>query len=188
MKMKTKAWKCLIVVLCLTGLIRGPGAYAENTPVRSVDIALAKGGILIGQVVDTEGNSRKQADVVLKSGGKEIARCKTDDAGKFHVSGLRGGSIEVASMGTVGNCRVWAPGTAPPAAQPGLLVVAEGEVIRGQHGGRRVPGQSYGRGVRRQGSGLLAKMIEHPLVTAGAVGAAIAVPLAVSNDDSPSSP
>lgn len=187
--MKTKWSKYLVVALCCLGSILGPGAYAENTAVQSVDIALAKGGILIGQVLDTEGQTLKQAEVVLKSGGQEIARCQTDKSGKFQVSGLRGGSIEVASAGTVGNCRVWAPGTAPPAAQPGLLVVAEGDVVRGQHGGgRRVPGHSYGRGVQGHGGGLLAKMIEHPLVTAGAVGAAIAVPLAVSNDDSPSSP
>lgn len=186
--MKTKCWKCLVVALCCLGSVLGPGAYAENTPAQSVDIALAMGGILIGQVVDTEGQALKEAEVVLKSGGKEIARCQTDAAGKFQVAGLRGGAIEVASKGTMGNCRVWAPGTAPPAAQPGLLVVAEGDVIRGQHGGRRVPGHSYGRGVRGHGGGLLAKMIEHPLVTAGVVGAAIAVPLAVSNDDSPSSP
>jgi hypothetical protein len=186
--MKTKAWKCLVVAICCLGSIQWPSAYAENTVVQSVDIALTKGGVLIGQVVDTQGQTLKEAEVVLKSGGKEIARCKTDEAGKFQVAGLRGGSIEVASMGTSGNCRVWAPGTAPPAAQPGLLVVAEGDVVRGQHGGRRVPGHSYGRGVRGHGGGLLAKMIEHPLVTAGAVATAIAVPLAVSNDDSPSSP
>lgn len=187
--MKTTWWKCFVVALCCLGSIQWQRAHADdNVAVRSVDIALAKDGILIGQVVDTEGQSLKQAEVVLNSGGQEIARCKTDDGGVFRVAGLRGGSIEVASMGTTGNCRVWAPGTAPPVAQPGLLVVAEGDVIRGQHGGRRVPGHSYGRGVRGHGGGLLAKMIEHPLVTAGAVGAAIAVPLAVSNDDSPSSP
>jgi hypothetical protein len=187
--MKTKAWKCLVVALCCLGSIQWPSVYADNIAVQSADIALAKGGVLTGQVVDTQGQSLEQAEVVLKSGGKEIARCQTDKAGKFQVLGLRGGSIEVASMGTTGNCRVWATGTAPPAAQPGLLVVAEGDVVRGQHGGgRRVPGHGYGRGVRGHGGGLLAKMIEHPLVTAGAVGAAIAVPLAVSNDDSPSSP
>jgi hypothetical protein len=187
--MKTKCWKYLVVALCCVGSIPGLSAYAENNAVRSVDIALAKGGILIGQVVDTEGQTLEKAEVVLKSGGKEIARCQSDKQGKFQVSGLRGGSIEVATMGTTGNCRVWAPGTAPPVAQPGLLVVAEGDVVRGQHGGgRRVPSRRYGRGVQGHGGGLLAMMIDHPLVTAGAVGAAIAVPLAVSNDDSPSSP
>ena len=112
--MKTKRWKRMVVALCCLGSVLGPGAYAENTEVRSVDIALAKGGILIGQVVDTEGQTLEKAEVVLKSGGKEIARCQSDKQGKFQVSGLRGGSIEVATMGTTGNCRVWAPGTAPP--------------------------------------------------------------------------
>ena len=186
--MKTKTIQCLVVALWCVGLPLAPCVNADEIQVRSVDIALNTGGLLVGQVVNTEGQALVATQVVLKSGGKEVARCQTDKEGAFQVAGLKGGAVQIASAGTEGNCRLWAPGTAPPAAQQGLLVVAEGEVVRGQHAGGRVPGRRYGRGVQGHGGGLLALMIDHPLVTAGAVGAAIAVPLAVSNDDSPSSP
>ena len=186
MKTKTIARSC--VALWCIGLPFAPLADAANTTVPVVDVALQSGGILRGQVVNTEGQPLAGESVVVSSGGKEIARSLSGKDGVFQVANLQGGSVEVAAVNTAGHCRLWAPGTAPPVAQPGILVVAEGEVIRGQHLGRSVPGRSYRGGVRGHGGGLLALMIEHPVVTAGAIGAAIAIPLAVSNDKSPSSP
>ena len=177
------------VALWWLGLSWAPLAYATNTTkTHTVDIALGNGGILSGQVVNAEGQPLVGEAVVVSSGGKEVARSLSGKDGSFHIANLKGGPVEVAAVETAGTCRLWAPGTAPPAAQPGLLVVADGEVIRGQHLGRSVPGRSYRGGVRGHGGGLLGLMIEHPVVTAGAVGAAIAIPLAVSNDKSPSSP
>lgn len=186
--MKTKVIARFFVALWCVGLPLAPDANAENIAAHSVDIALSKGGILSGQVVNADGRPLAGEAVVLKSSGKEIARCQSGKDGSFQVASLKGGAVEVSAVGVAGNCRLWAPGTAPPAAQTGLLVVAEGDVVRGQHMGRNVPGRSHRGGVRGHGGGLLGLMIDHPLVTAGAVGAAIAIPLAVSNDESPSSP
>jgi hypothetical protein len=186
--MKTKVFMQLAVAVWCVGSALAPYAKADSIPVHSVDIALGKGGILAGQVVNTEGHPLIGETVVLKSNGKEIARSQSGKDGSFQVRSLKGGTVEVDAVGVAGNCRLWAPGTAPPAAQKGLLVVAEGDVIRGQHMGRNVPGRSHRGGVRGHGGGLLGVMIDHPLVTAGAIGAAIAIPLAVSNDESPSSP
>jgi hypothetical protein len=188
--MKTKGIARYVVALWCLGLPLAPGANAENVAVRTVDIALGKGGILSGQVVNTEGRPLAGETVLLKSNGKEIARCQSGKDGNFQVASLKGGSVEVAAVGVAGNCRLWAPGTAPPAAQTGLLVVAAGDSVRGQHACDSVGcGSTVGcGGVRGHGGGLLGLMIDHPLVTAGAVGAAIAIPLAVSNDESPSSP
>jgi hypothetical protein len=178
--MKTKTIKYLVVALWCVGLSLAPDASASEQIARSVDVALQSGGLLIGQVVNAEGQPFAKAEVVLKAGGNEIARCQTDNAGTFQVAGLKGGPVEVAAVGVAGTCRLWAPGTAPPAAQRGLLVVSADDVVRGQH--------MSGRGVRGHGGGLLALMIDHPVVTAGAIGAAIAIPIAVSNNGSPSSP
>jgi hypothetical protein len=186
--MKTKGFARLVVALTCVGLSSAPFAHAENIRAHSLDIALSQGGMLSGQVVNAEGQPLAGEAVVVKSGGKEIARCQSGKDGSFRIANLKGGSVEVAAVRVAGNCRLWAPGTAPPAAQTGLLVVAEGDVVRGQHMGRNVPGRSNRGGVRGHGGGLLGLMIDHPLVTAGAVGAAIAIPLAVSNDESPSSP
>jgi hypothetical protein len=186
--MKTKVIARFVVALWCVGLPLAPQANAENIPVRTIDVALSNGGMLSGQVVNAEGQPLAGETVLLRSNGKEMARCQSGKDGSFQVASLKGGAVEVSAVGVAGNCRLWAPGTAPPAAQTGLLVVAEGDVVRGQHMGRSVPGRSYRGGVRGHGGGLLGLMIDHPLVTAGAVGAAIAIPLAVSNDESPSSP
>ncbi|MDZ4657471.1 MAG: hypothetical protein SH868_07805 [Bythopirellula sp.] len=184
--MKTNTIKFLVVALWCMGSISAAPANAENKVACSADVALVGEGLLIGQVLNAAGQPVVGAPVVLSSQGQEIARCHTDKRGIFQVMGLNGGAVEVASVGVTGTCRLWSPGTAPPAAQQGLLIVAEGEVVRGQHMGGTV---GHGRGrARGHGGGLLAMMIEHPLVTAGAVGAAIAIPIAVSNSGSPASP
>ncbi len=188
--MKTNVF--LVVALWSLGLNFVVPACAEEKFVPSADIALQGGGLLIGQVVNAAGQPLVGAPVVLTANGQEIARCQTDKTGTFRVAGLKGGAIEVASVGAVGTCRLWAPNTAPPAAQQGLLVIANEDIVRGQHCGSQVDcgscvGGGYGSG-RGHGGGLLGLMIDHPLITAGAVGAAIAIPIAVSNDDSPSSP
>ncbi len=179
-----KTIKILAVALWCLGLPYATLANAENIQPRSVDVALQGNGVLIGQVVNAEGQAMTGVPVVLTSRGKEIARCQTGKEGVFRVAGLKGGTIEVAAVGVAGTCRVWMPGTAPPAAQQGLLVVAAGDVVRGQHMGAPV---RRGR-VQGHGGGLLAMMIDHPLVTGAAVGAAIAIPIALSNSGSPSSP
>ena len=187
----TNTIKLLVVALWCVVSTSAYAANAEDRLVQSADIALQGDGLLIGQVVNSEGQALVGAPVLLTASGKEIARCQTDKTGTFRVAGLKGGTIEVASAGFDGTFRLWAPGTAPPAAQLGLLVVAEGDVVRGQHCGASVGCGNRVRGcgmVKGHGGGLLAMMIDHPLVTAGAVGAAIAIPIAVANNGSPASP
>jgi len=65
---------------------------------------------------------------------------------------------------------LWAPGTAPPSARDGLLVVSEEPVVRGQDA---------------RGFGRLRRLVQNPWVISSLVGAAIAIPIAVDahNDD-----
>ena len=150
-------------------------ARSAAVAVAPQDVALAEGGVLTGQVVDTAGKPQVMAPVSLATGGKEIARATTDAKGQFRVASLKGGVYQVSTNGNQGVYRFWAPRTAPPTSLKGLNMVSGNQVIRGQMGGG--PLSSAGQWIA-----------EHPIITAGAIATAIAVPLALDDDDDPSSP
>ncbi len=141
------------------------------------DVVLGEGGVLVGQVVDSKGAAIPLALVSLRTGGKEIARLQSDQDGNFRVASLKGGVYQIVSVGNEGTYRLWSPRTAPPAAIKSLTVVARGDVVRGQYA-------TGGNTFRRVGQ----MMAEHPLITAGIVAAGIAIPIALDDDDDPSSP
>jgi len=159
---------------CVSMLI-SPVAMAATPMAAPVDVALHEGGVLVGQVVDAQGRAVAQASVSLQSRGQEIARAQTDQTGRFRVEKLRGGVYQVASANHQGVYRFWAPKTAPPSAQPGLMMVSASDVVRGQ--GTGGPFTSAAQWIA-----------DHPIITAGAIAAAIAIPLAIDNNDPPSSP
>jgi hypothetical protein len=134
------------------------------------DVALQKDGVLVGHVVDAQGAVLAEAPVSIRLAGKEIARVQSDKNGQFSVPNLKGGVYEVATVGSNEVYRAWAPRTAPPVAQKGVLMVANGDVVRGQYGGP------------------LGWMAAHPIATGAIVATAIAVPLALDDDDDPASP
>lgn len=185
--MKTEKKRVLAAALWTLSVVASPSVQADVTAVRTLDISLQNGGVLSGQVADASGNARSGVPVAVIAGGKEIGRTITGDKGEFQIEGLTGGVVTVDAAGTQGNCRLWAPGTAPPAAQQGLLVVSQDPVALGQNCGSRVGCGSAVCG-GGHGGGLLGLMLDHPLVTAGVIGAAIAIPLALDDDDSPATP
>ncbi len=181
--MNTKSIRVLSAVLWTISMALAPCAHANQAAVRTLDISLQSDGVLFGQVADAGGNSQVGIPVTVFAAGKILGRGTTDRAGNFQIKGLTGGVVTVEAAGTQGNCRLWAPGTAPPAAQQGLLVVAPDQVACGQNCGSCV---GCGSGVcRGHGGGLLGIMLDHPFVTAGVIGAAIAIPLALDDDDDP---
>lgn len=143
---------------------------APKAPV--TDVALRDGGLLVGQVVDEQGAALGGVPVSLKYQDRELVVGKTSKDGTFGFKGLRGGVYQIAAAQGRGVYRVWTVGTAPPAAQEGALVVSGENVVRGQDGG----------GFRA--------FITNPLVIAGVVATAIAVPVAIHNSrhHTPSSP
>ncbi|MCG8450894.1 MAG: carboxypeptidase-like regulatory domain-containing protein [Pirellulales bacterium] len=140
------------------------------------DVVLAKGGLLVGQLVNEQGAPMPMTPVSLWTVGKEVARLTTDKAGKFQAENLRGGVYQVVAVGHQGVYRLWAPQTAPPAAQQQLTVISRNEIVRGQF--TAPPGNPF--------SSIGQFVAEHPILTASAVAAAIAIPIAV--DDDPSTP
>jgi len=156
---------CLAVLISPTMLVAAPMA----TP---TDVALGEGGILVGQVVDNQGVPSALTTVTLADHQQEIARARTDQEGKFSVTGLRGGVYQISSHGQVSVYRLWATNTAPPVAQHGVTLVVGNDVVRGQYGTTAGPFGSMAQWVA-----------DHPLITASAIGAAIAIPIALNDDD-----
>ncbi len=176
MKLKNliKNLKMSAAVLSCVGMFVSPVAAAPSVAAPR-DVTLHEGGVLLGQVVDAQGASLANTPVSLVSGGKEVARTQSDHTGKFTVSGLKGGVYQVASVNHQGTYRLWSPQTAPPAAGRGILLVSSEDIARGQ-------------GVGGPFGGVANWIAKHPIMTAGAVAAAIAIPIALDDDDNPATP
>ena len=156
---------CMAVVgVCMPQLAMA--SMPQNDPARVTDVQLLAGGVLVGQVVTPQNTPVAQTSVTLQSAGQKISVGKTDKSGYFAFKGLHCGVYQLAAAKGHGSYRVWAEGTAPPSAQmqKGALVVAGQETVRGQNGMRTVR-----------------NFLANPIVIAGIVATAIAVPVAIHN-------
>jgi hypothetical protein len=104
-------------------------------------------------------------DVSVWQSDVRVAATKADANGNFTVTGLRTGVHQVAAGQGVGVYRFWAPNTAPPAAGKQALLVADQNVVRGAPCNPMIA------------------FITNPWVLAALVATAIAVPIALNNDD-----
>lgn len=129
------------------------------------DVALGAGGTLRGQVVDTQGVAQANTRVALVKDSQLVQIVSTNQNGEFTATNLTGGVYQVGTEQGVGVFRLWAGRTAPPSANESALVVADGNVVRGQNGG-------------------WLSFLANPWVLAGIVAAAIAIPLAINNNGS----
>ena len=129
-----------------------------------VDIALADGGVLHGQVVDLQGSGVTGVPVSVKDKDHDVAGTTTTADGRFAVQGLKGGVYQVAAGQGQGVFRLWTSKAAPPSAQKDAIVYTQ-----------------FGSG------GGLKMLLANPIVIAGVVATAVAVPIAVANSR-PSSP
>jgi hypothetical protein len=109
------------------------GSAAPQRRAESVvaDVALGKGGSLSGQLVDAQGKPLARQAVLVARSGKIVARATTSQDGRFQAAGLAGGVYQVAAGNSAASYRLWADRTAPPTAQPSVLLVS-GPIVRGQ--------------------------------------------------------
>ena len=190
-----KSWKRLqtsMALLACFGMMVPSVAWGEQATadaavtrrvVETVDVELTNEGLLQGKLVAQNGQPVANAPVVLVQSSQALAKTTTRVDGTFQFNALRGGLYNVMAAGTPINVRAWAPRTAPPLAHDGLLVV-KGAVVRGQ--GCTVDsctgtcgGACDACGV---GGGPLG-LLMNPFVIGAAVAAAIAIPLALDDDD-----
>lgn len=137
------------------------------------DVELGQGGLLLGQVLDAEAQPLVDSQVTVMAGSQPVATAQTDDNGVFAVTGLRGGMHQLDAGESRQFCRLWSPGTAPPAAESALQMVAGGDTIRGQWG--PPPGNGFLQNAKVWAT--------NPFVVGGIVAAAVAIPVAIHNSD-----
>jgi hypothetical protein len=131
-----------------------------------MDVALSDGGTLEGQVVNIQNGGMQGVPVSIRSQDREMVQTTTTANGQFVVRDLRGGVYQVATAQGDSTFRLWAPRTAPPAAQNRAIVYV-------QNGG---------------GGGGLRAILGNPLVLPAIIATAVAVPIAVSASHQPASP
>lgn len=166
-------FKALAVCLAVTGFCMPQPLFAAggpNRPAGLMDVELRDGGVLFGQVVDQQGVPLADVSVTLLNGEQKLAETQTDARGVFAFQRLRGGVCQVTAAEGIGAYRVWAPGTAPPSAEPGALLVAGTDLVRGNMGAAL---NDCGCWMRYH--------LSNPLVLAGLTATAIAVPIALHN-------
>jgi hypothetical protein len=174
----------LVVCLAVIGFCLPQPLWAavqtDHAPT-ATDVALHRGpqgNVLTGRVLDQQGAPQPGTSVALLARGQKLQETMTDRNGSFTFANLRGGVYQVVSTGAVGVYRVWMPGTAPPSAQPTVMIIAGEDLVRGQcH-------------PIRQGCAQARFWLSHPAVVAGLVGTAVVVPVLLLNcdDDGPQSP
>lgn len=174
--MKMVVAQRLAAALACVGMLAQPAlAGAPLSTPAVADVALQQGGLFAGKVVNAQGAPIAKTPVSVQQAGQEVASTVTNEEGVFAVQGLRGGLYQVVAADGAVTYRLWTAETAPPAANQSALIVTGDAIVNGQYG---PPG----------GGGVMAWVREHPLLVGAGVAAAIAIPLAVADDDDPASP
>jgi hypothetical protein len=161
-----KLVRCAAIILAVLGMCVPELAFAAPPSPKPavVDVALSDGGVLHGQLIDLRGGNAAGVPVSVKAQNKEVLRTITLKDGHFAVPGLHGGVYQVAAAQGQGVYRLWTAKAAPPSAQKNAIVFTQG---------------LFG--------GSPKMLLANPVVIAGVVATAIAVPVAVVNSR-PSSP
>lgn len=180
--MKIRFVQHAAAALACLGLLLPQSAFAAPAAgAMKSDVALRAGGLLVGQVVDAHGKALADAEVSVLLGEDEVVRTLTDKNGVFAAKGLRGGEYQIVAGGGQVAYRLWAEQTAPPAASNGVLIVTGSEIINGQC--QTCPPA----GCPPQHGGIVGWVKSHPMLVAAGIAAAIAIPVAVADDDDPTS-
>jgi hypothetical protein len=161
--------------LATLGLCLPQFAFAvELAPVPAImDVALADGGVLYGRVVNLQGAGVPGVPVAVKAADRDAITVTTAADGTFSVQGLRGGVYQVSTYQGQGVYRLWSAGTAPPVAQTAAVLYTQDGAVDGKV-------VHY-----TQNGGFSPKMLlTNPIVIAGGIATAIAVPIALSNSHS----
>ncbi|REJ93930.1 MAG: carboxypeptidase regulatory-like domain-containing protein, partial [Planctomycetota bacterium] len=99
------------------------------------DVTLDQDGSLRGQLLDQHSAAKAGTRVELVQRGDVVAASTIDAEGNFRFAGLSGGLYQVRTAQASRLVRAWRAGTAPPHARNGLLLVADGQTVRGNFGG-----------------------------------------------------
>lgn len=136
MRTHTILTKAASVAVCFGILLSGPASAFGGSKSSSMtrDIELTADGTLYGQVYTPEGKAIESAVVELRYQGNAVAKTATAADGQFVITGVRGGSHDLAVGSMTTPVRLWKNGTAPAGAVSGAVLAASEHVVRGQYG------------------------------------------------------
>jgi len=182
-----------LVLACFSlVLVQASNAEESKTTPQVTDISLRANGVLIGQVVNSQGKSVSAAKVTVYHGRDVIAQATTDRNGGFMVRKLRGGMHRVTAGQGVEVVRLWTTKAAPPSSRSTLTIVSDKNVVRGQCGESGCTGECGDEGCGVAGAGFLGLGGGGLAGTAGIVATAAVVggvlAAALDDDDDPASP
>jgi hypothetical protein len=161
------AMACVGLLLPQSVLAAGTQGATEQAKPPVHDLVIGQRGILRGQVVTAENRPLASTSVLVVAKGKTVAETTTDANGHFAVEGLRTGTYAIGTESTFAIYRTWTEATAPPTAQPAVLLTTDSRVVRGQ-------GRAW-------------DWLTNPFVLTAALGAGIALPIALNNNKGSSS-
>ncbi len=173
---------CVSLLTPVQAIADSPANSAESQQPIVRDVELAEGGIARGIVVTSEGQFAAGVEVALHSNG-EVFQATADEHGQFAIGGLNGGDCIIQVGQIPYGARMWAHGTAPPQALQQFVVVEdEGPVVRG--GSPTLPHLTWPKGTGHLFSlhGLSQKQLIALGIGAAAIGATIAIILAIEDD------
>lgn len=149
------------------------------------DIALQADGSFKGQIVDQQGAGQVNQPVMLLQNGQPIATTFTNDDGQFGFRVFKGGVYQVQTAGVTESYRMWSNQTAPPSAVTNATLVKHDTLVRGQNCAHCGVSGCAGGCVGHPGGGGRGVLgfLANPWVLGGLVAAAIAIPLALDDDD-----
>lgn len=135
------------------------------------NLVLDANGSLNGAIVDVNGQPVEGAIVVIGQQTEHVATVKTNERGEYSYNGLTPGVYQVASFAGLRTFRVWNAGTEPQDAVKGAIDATDSKTFRGQCD------------ERGGDEGLCLRLLKSPLVWTAVIAAAIAIPLALDDDD-----
>ncbi|QDV68365.1 hypothetical protein Poly24_20740 [Rosistilla carotiformis] len=188
----TKLLKAVVTIVTCAAMIVPHPALAAARSTQIVDgiqvsqsiknVRLAKTGALRGAIVDQNGNPVAGAPVVVGQQGKIVAELNTAADGRYELATATPGVYQVASYAGVQTIRVHADNAPADSVDGVVQVIDQAGISRGQccAAGPSCPGCDQCSGNR---FGLLKRVATNPLTWAVVIAAAIAIPLALDDDD-----
>ena len=149
---------------------------------RIADVALGNGGTLTGVVVDATGKAVAGADLKIAHDSQVIVTTQTGKDGTFHINSLRGGVYECNVNQTPTRIRLWTEDTAPPSASNKATLTTK-NVVRGQSCTADSCTGVGGCTCSDCAGGAPWAFLMNPIVIGAVVAAAVAIPLALDDDD-----
>ena len=150
------------------------------------DMSLRSDGSFVGKVLNQHGRAQDKQPVLLLQNGQPIATALTNANGEFGFQLQKGGLYQIQSRDTVTTYRMWTAATAPPSAVQSATLVTNDTLVLGQNcahcGVSGCGGGCVGHPGGGGGAGVLG-FLANPWVLGGLVAAAIAIPLALDDDD-----